>query len=71
MAPAGSASRAHALNHALRRIYPSKSVIPPTDLICLLDTDQVRGVHLHTAQVGTTSELQHADEDFPPMPCHR
>lgn len=45
VAPAGSAGKAHALNHALRSIYPSKSVIPPTDLVCLLATDKVRAAH--------------------------
>ena len=55
MPPVGSAGRAQALNHALRSIYPSKSVIPPTDLVCLLGTDQVRAGHpLHNAEASAT-----------------
>ena len=38
-------SKAQALNSALRSIYPSNSVIPPNDVVALLDTDQA-SIHM-------------------------
>ena len=39
------------LNNCLSQIYPPGTAIPPNELVCIFDADQVRKRHLSTSVV--------------------